>query len=109
MARDKAYREAEEQIQTAQHSGTTLLDLSVGLRRPNSDQLTELPESLGGLVQLRWLDLGGNRLTALPESLGGLARLAGAEPRRQPTDGAAGVAGRAGAVAGTAGPQRQRD
>ena len=75
MARDKAYREAEEQIQTSRHSGTTLLDLSVGLRRPNSDQLTELPESLGGLVQLQWLDLGGNRLTALPESLGGLARL----------------------------------
>jgi hypothetical protein len=37
--------------------------------------LTALPESIGGLAQLRTLKLAGNRLTALPESIGGLAQL----------------------------------
>jgi hypothetical protein len=41
------------------------------------NQLTALPESLGGLTALTGLDLGGNQLAALPESLGGLTALAG--------------------------------
>eukprot|EP01047_Picozoa_sp_COSAG01_P084829 COSAG01_NODE_18374_length_1080_cov_1.584098_1_plen_104_part_10 len=34
-----------------------------------SNSSTALPESIGGLAQLRSLDLSGNGLTALPESL----------------------------------------
>ena len=68
MARDEAYREAEKRIEEARRSGGTSLGLG-NLR------LTELPESLGGLTQLEYLELSGNRLTALPEWLGGLKQL----------------------------------
>ncbi|MFN8419538.1 MAG: hypothetical protein U0528_09900 [Anaerolineae bacterium] len=37
--------------------------------------LEALPQSIAQLVDLRELDLTGNRLEALPESLGGLVRL----------------------------------
>ena len=45
MARDEAYKLAEQKIQQALQSGATELDLS-------SMELTELPESLGQLTQL---------------------------------------------------------
>ncbi len=68
MARDEAYRKAEEKIEEAQRSGATNLDLS-------RMQLTELPESLGQLTQLQSLYLGDNQLTSLPEWLNQLTQL----------------------------------
>ncbi|MCL4202324.1 MAG: leucine-rich repeat domain-containing protein [Pirellulaceae bacterium] len=68
MARDEAYRKAEQEIEAALRSGAKALDLS-GMG------LTELPEWLGQLTQLQSLDLSENRLTALPEWLGQLTQL----------------------------------
>ncbi|MBE0680290.1 MAG: hypothetical protein IH589_00110, partial [Anaerolineales bacterium] len=77
MPHDEAYYKAEKEIQEAQKSGATELDLS-GM------ELTELPESIGDLTQLHKLNLGRNydtpdwdknRLTTLPESLGRLTQL----------------------------------
>ena len=51
MPHDQAYLEAEKKIQQALQSGATELDLR-GMK------LTELPESIGQLKQLRKLDLG---------------------------------------------------
>jgi Leucine-rich repeat (LRR) protein/GTPase SAR1 family protein len=77
MARDQAYLEAEKKIEKVLKSGATELDLS-------SMKLTELPESIGQLKQLRKLDLGrdfskseseNNQLTALPDALGQLMQL----------------------------------
>ena len=47
-----------------------LKDLDVG-----SNQLTALPESLGSLKQLRYLNAMSNRLAALPEGIGGCTAL----------------------------------
>ena len=69
MARDKACRTAEAKIAAALRTGATELDLN-GIGKPDSEKLTELPESLGRLTQLQTLNLDGNQLTALPESLG---------------------------------------
>ncbi len=68
MARDKAYREAEQMIRKAKDSGASELRLS-GLG------LTELPESLLELPQLTSLRLYSNKLKRLPEWLGKLGRL----------------------------------
>jgi Leucine-rich repeat (LRR) protein len=75
MARDKAYFEAEKKIEKALKSGATELDLS-------NMKLTELPESIGQLILLLKLDIGGdswkddkNQLTQLPDSVGQLTRL----------------------------------
>jgi len=68
MARDIAFREAEKRIEEARQSGATELDLS-------GFKLTELPESMGQLTQLRTLSLANNQLTALPEWLGQLTQL----------------------------------
>ena len=68
MARDEAYYQAEQKIEEALKSGATELDL----REMN---LTELPETLGQLTQLQWLNLSNNQLTTLPESLGQLIQL----------------------------------
>jgi internalin A len=51
------------------------LDLSVPWDDSETPKLTELPESLGQLTQLRKLNLGCNRLRALPEWLGQLTQL----------------------------------
>jgi internalin A len=75
MARDKAYREAEKKIEAARRSEAKQLDLSVDPGRSDSDKLTDLPKSLGGLSQLQSLNLNYNGLTSLPEWLGGLSRL----------------------------------
>ena len=53
MACDDAYRRAEKIIEEARRSGATELDLS-GMR------LTELPESLGQLMQLQLLNVVDN-------------------------------------------------
>lgn len=68
MLRDKSYWKAEEKIQEVRQIGSTELSLS-GM------SLTELPESLGQLTQLRRLDLSYNYLSFLPESLGQLTQL----------------------------------
>ncbi len=68
MARDEAYRKAEQKIEEAQRAGEILLDLS-------RMKLTELPESLDQLKQLQKLYLDHNRLTVLAESLGQLTQL----------------------------------
>jgi internalin A len=68
MARDKAYREAEREIEEAWLSGAKELGLG-GMG------LTELPKSLSQLTQLQSLDLGGNHLTVLPQWLGQLTQL----------------------------------
>ncbi len=68
MARNKAYKKAENKIEEARCSGATKLSL-------RNMKLTELPESLGQLTQLKDLDLCDNQLTALPESLEQLTQL----------------------------------
>jgi hypothetical protein len=68
MARNEAYRKAEQKIEEARRSGVTELDLS-GM------ELTELPESLGQLTQLQSLNIQRNGLRELPESLGRLKGL----------------------------------
>jgi hypothetical protein len=68
MAKNKAYREAEKKIEEARQLGATKLDLSLM-------RLTELPESLGQLIQLQSLDLDRNQLTTLPDWLGQLTKL----------------------------------
>ena len=72
MARDEAYRRAEQKIEEVRRSGAKTLNLG-GLGK--TLKLTELPESLGQLTQLQSLDLPLNRLTALPEWLGQLTQL----------------------------------
>jgi hypothetical protein len=67
MARDQTSR-SEQSIKKARLSGETALDL-------RNIILTELPESLGQLTQLRELKLGGNQLTVLPPWLANLKRL----------------------------------
>jgi len=49
MARDEAYRKAEQKIEEAGRSGAKKLDLSVQFRADDSERLTELPESLNQL------------------------------------------------------------
>ncbi len=76
MARDEAYRKAEEKIEEARRVGETQLVLS-GDRKSDSAKLTELPESLSQFTQLQSLDLASNQLTSLPEWLGQLTQLRG--------------------------------
>jgi len=75
MARNKAYRRAEQEIEKARRSRAKKLDLSLSWGTKDSDKLTELPEALGQLTQLQSLDLSSNHLTALPEWLGQLTQL----------------------------------
>src|SRR6266446_6652269 len=75
MARDEAYLKAERKIEKARRSGAKEIDLGSRNNRPESDRLTELPESLGQLTQLQSLNLNNHLLTALPEFLGQLTQL----------------------------------
>ncbi|NTW54860.1 MAG: hypothetical protein HGB15_08930 [Chlorobaculum sp.] len=75
MAKKTAFYAAEEKIAKALRTGTTRLDLSCDHLAQDSEKLTELPESLGELTQLQWLDLSNNKLTKLSESLSQLTQL----------------------------------
>ncbi len=68
MAKDEAYRRAEELIEEARLTGATGLDL-------RDMRLTELPESLGNLTQLREVSLSNNELGKLPEGFANLTHL----------------------------------
>ena len=68
MARDEAYRKAEERIEEARRLKATEFHLR-GLK------LTELPASLGQLTELQSLILSGNQLTYLPEFVTSLTKL----------------------------------
>ncbi|MCA9930990.1 MAG: hypothetical protein KC419_21040, partial [Anaerolineales bacterium] len=57
MARNEAYREAEQKIEEARRAGATKLDLSSSYSAPDEKKLTELPESLWELTQLQTLNL----------------------------------------------------
>jgi hypothetical protein len=63
---------AEKTIAVARQTGWKKLVLSPRIGLP---KLTELPESLVQLTQLKSLDLSGNQLTALPTSLSQLTQL----------------------------------
>ena len=75
MARNEAFREAERKIKEAGQSGERSLDLSVFSYRKDLPKLTELPEALGELSQLRELSLKGNEITELPDCMGKLTQL----------------------------------
>jgi hypothetical protein len=68
MARDKAYREAEQRIEKARREGAIELDLS-------NMKLTEVPEAIASLTKLQNLDLSRNQLTELPEAIASLTQL----------------------------------
>ena len=74
MARDEAYRIAEQMIAHARQSGVKELSLR-GEYGKDKLKLTELPESLGQLTRLQSLNLSNNQLTVLPEWLSRLAQL----------------------------------
>jgi hypothetical protein len=85
MAKDAAYRQAEQLIERAQQNRATELDLSrmkltevpeaisllpwLQKLYLSSNQLTTLPETISSLSQLRELYLFNNQLTAIPESI----------------------------------------
>ena len=75
MTRNKAYREAEKKIAEAMRTGATELNLSSYLGAEDAEKLTELPQSMGRLTQIEWLNLQHNQLTALPKWLGQLTHL----------------------------------
>ncbi|NER33110.1 MAG: hypothetical protein F6J93_03360 [Oscillatoria sp. SIO1A7] len=68
MAKDQAYREAEQRIEEARQTGATELYLA-GMN------LTELPEAIASLTQLKVLNLSYNQLTEFPEAIASLTRL----------------------------------
>lgn len=69
MPHDQAYVEAEKKIEQTRLSRSMELDLA-------GFGLSELPESLCSLEQLRLLRLSNNNLTSLPVTFGNLTRLA---------------------------------
>jgi GTPase SAR1 family protein len=71
MPHDQAYILAEKKIEEALKSGATNLDFSYVL----SPKLTVLPESIGQLTKLRYLNLTNNQLKLLPESICQLSEL----------------------------------
>jgi hypothetical protein len=68
MARDEAYRKAEQRIEAARQGGATELDL-------RNLKLAEVPEAIAALTQLQSLDLSRNELTELPEAIAALTQL----------------------------------
>jgi GTPase SAR1 family protein len=73
MARDEAYLLAEEKIDLVYRS--LLVELDLGNYGENKPKLTELPETIGQLTELRALNIPYNQLTTLPESIAQLTRL----------------------------------
>jgi len=55
MARDEAYRKAEQKIAAARRQRATSLDLSAKWDAKDNERLTELPQSLSQLTQLETL------------------------------------------------------
>ncbi len=55
MPHDQPYLQAEKKIEEALKSGATELDLSNEYNAPDEKKLTELPESIGKLRQLKSL------------------------------------------------------
>jgi Leucine-rich repeat (LRR) protein len=74
MAQNEANRIAELKIENAKRAGANGLDLSARFDK-STPKLTELPESLAELTELRSLNLSRNELTMLPEWLGQLTQL----------------------------------
>jgi internalin A len=72
MAKDEAYRKAEEKIEIALREQSTKLDLG---GRGDTAKLTALPEKLRQLKELEELNLSNNLLTVIPDWLGELTRL----------------------------------
>jgi C-terminal of Roc, COR, domain/Ras of Complex, Roc, domain of DAPkinase/Leucine rich repeat/Leucine Rich repeats (2 copies) len=68
MARDEAYWEAERRIEKVQRDGAATLNLS-GMN------LTEVPEAIASLTQLKTLDLSYNKLTSVPVEITFLPQL----------------------------------
>ena len=65
MPKDEAYQQAERKIVRALQSGATELDLSVKYDAPDEDKLTELPDSIGKLTQLKSLKVSYHKLMTL--------------------------------------------
>jgi len=68
MARDAAYREAEQRIEQVRRDGATTLKL-------RKMGLTQVPEAISQLSQLQVLDISFNKISSLPEAIGQLSRL----------------------------------
>ena len=66
MAKDAAYRQAEEKIEAEPNA--TELDLS-------EMELTEIPEAIANLIQLQSLNLSDNKITEIPEAIANLSQL----------------------------------
>ena len=69
------YHKAEKKIQEALQSGVTELELGGEYNTPDEEKLTELPESLWELKQLKSLKINYTKLTTLPDSIGQLTQL----------------------------------
>lgn len=67
----QAFERAKQKIDQARRDGDTELDLSCRYDAKDSEKLTELPESLGNLIDLAqlWIGVGtsGNPIDAVPE------------------------------------------
>jgi internalin A len=75
MTLDQAYIEAEKKIRQALQSRATGLVLGGNYDTPDEKKLSELPELLWKLKQLKSLTISYTKLTALPDSLGRLTQL----------------------------------
>jgi internalin A len=75
MPKDAAYLEAEKKIQEALKSSATKLELGGDYKTKDEEKLTELPESLWELKQLKSLKISYTKLTTLPDSLAQLTQL----------------------------------
>ncbi|MFZ5857183.1 MAG: COR domain-containing protein [Chloroflexota bacterium] len=73
MSHDQAYRQTEWKIIDAQNARSRELDLKNIL--DHSARITELPDNIGNLTNLKLLDLSFNKLHDLPESLINLTKL----------------------------------